>query len=103
MSDAAAPLANAPSGPQGEGLSPVARPVATPDRTLYMIGNAHLDPGWLCPWQVGCAEARATFASALQRMEEYPWARGCGPCSSPSTRVRWPRPARSRATAAVPW
>jgi alpha-mannosidase len=46
--------------------------VATPDRTLYLIGNAHLDPVWLWPWQEGYAEARATFASAIERMEEYP-------------------------------
>ncbi|WP_375422772.1 alpha-mannosidase [uncultured Friedmanniella sp.] len=61
-----APLGNAPSeeGPN--------RPLATPDRTLYMIGNAHLDPVWLWPWQEGYAEARATFASAIARMEEYP-------------------------------
>jgi alpha-mannosidase len=44
--------------------------LATPDRTLYMIGNAHLDPLWLWPWQEGYAEARATFASAIERLEE---------------------------------
>lgn len=48
------------------------RPLAAPDRTLYMIGNAHLDLAWLWPWQEGYAEARATFASAITRMEEYP-------------------------------
>src|ERR1700761_8088662 len=46
----------------------------TPDdrRRLYMIGNAHIDPVWLWPWQEGYAEVRATFASALDRMDEYP-------------------------------
>ncbi|MCU1438447.1 MAG: alpha-mannosidase, partial [Naasia sp.] len=53
-------------------LPPVPRPAATPDRTLYMIGNAHLDPVWLWPWQEGYQEARATFRSALDRMDEYP-------------------------------
>ncbi|NED99321.1 alpha-mannosidase [Phytoactinopolyspora halotolerans] len=48
------------------------RPVATPDRALHMIGNAHLDPVWLWPWQEGYQEARATFWSAIQRMDEYP-------------------------------
>ncbi|GAB3915668.1 alpha-mannosidase [Microlunatus endophyticus] len=36
-----------------------------------MIGNAHLDPVWLWPWQEGYQEARATFRSALDRMDEY--------------------------------
>jgi alpha-mannosidase len=48
------------------------RPVATPDRTLHMVGNAHLDPVWLWPWQEGYQEARATFWSAIHRMDEYP-------------------------------
>ncbi|HEX8488315.1 MAG TPA: glycoside hydrolase family 38 C-terminal domain-containing protein, partial [Propionibacteriaceae bacterium] len=48
------------------------RPVATPDRTLHMVGSAHIDPVWLWPWQEGYQEARATFASAVARMEEYP-------------------------------
>ncbi len=66
-----APTANAPSGEQ-RGLTPTARPVATADRTIHMIGNAHLDPVWLWPWQEGYQEARATFSSALDRMDEYP-------------------------------
>jgi alpha-mannosidase len=37
-----------------------------------MIGNSHLDPVWLWPWQEGYQEARATFRSVLDRMEEYP-------------------------------
>ncbi|MFK4791772.1 alpha-mannosidase [Microbacterium sp. ZW T5_56] len=67
-----APIANAPSGAQPAFLAHVSRPAATPDRTLHMIGNAHLDPVWLWPWQEGYQEARATFASALDRMDEYP-------------------------------
>lgn len=39
--------------------------------TLHMIGNAHLDPVWLWQWQEGFAEAKATFRSALDRMNEY--------------------------------
>lgn len=36
-----------------------------------MVGNAHLDPVWLWPWQEGYMEARATFQSAIDRMAEY--------------------------------
>ncbi|MCU1490169.1 MAG: glycoside hydrolase family 38, partial [Acidimicrobiaceae bacterium] len=41
-------------------------------RQLYMIGNAHIDPVWLWQWQEGLAEVRATFASALDRLEAHP-------------------------------
>ncbi|GAB3618171.1 hypothetical protein GCM10027416_27280 [Okibacterium endophyticum] len=68
----AAPVANAPAGVQSAALDPESRPFATPDRTLHMIGNAHLDPVWLWPWQEGYQEARATFWSAIERMDEYP-------------------------------
>jgi alpha-mannosidase len=37
-----------------------------------MIGNAHIDPVWLWQWPEGYQEVRATFVSALERMEEYP-------------------------------
>ncbi|MFC7549302.1 alpha-mannosidase [Plantactinospora sp. GCM10030261] len=67
-----APVSNAPSGDQPAELRPADRPAATPDRTLHMIGNAHLDPVWLWPWQEGYQEARATFWSAIHRMDEYP-------------------------------
>ncbi|GAA4424594.1 alpha-mannosidase [Georgenia halophila] len=65
------PLSNAPLGEQPKDLQPE-RPLATPDRTLHMVGNAHLDPVWLWPWQEGYQEARATFWSVIHRMEEYP-------------------------------
>jgi alpha-mannosidase len=67
-----APVANAPAGAQPNGLSRADQPVATPDRMIRMVGNAHLDPVWLWPWQEGYQEARATFWSAIHRMEEYP-------------------------------
>jgi alpha-mannosidase len=66
-----APVANAPNGDQPAG-PPGDRPGATPDRTLHMVGHAHLDPVWLWPWQEGYQEARATFWSAIHRMDEYP-------------------------------
>ena len=53
-------------------MSGSARPQASPQRTLFLIGHAHIDPVWLWPWQEGYQEARATFASAIARMEEYP-------------------------------
>jgi alpha-mannosidase len=67
-----APLSNAPSGFRPNSAPDAPRPAATPERTLHMIGNAHLDPVWLWPWQEGYQEARATFRSALDRMDEYP-------------------------------
>ena len=38
--------------------------------TLHMIGNAHLDPVWLWPWQEGFHEAKSTFRSVLDLMRE---------------------------------
>lgn len=37
-----------------------------------MIGNAHIDPVWLWCWQEGFSEVRATFRSALDRLDEFP-------------------------------
>jgi alpha-mannosidase len=39
---------------------------------VHMIGNAHIDPIWLWPWQAGADEALATLASAADRCDEYP-------------------------------
>ncbi|MCR8636725.1 alpha-mannosidase [Paenibacillus radicis (ex Xue et al. 2023)] len=39
---------------------------------VHMIGNGHLDPVWLWQWQEGYAETKATFRSALDRMNEFP-------------------------------
>ena len=41
-------------------------------RKLHMIGNAHIDPVWLWQWQEGFHEVKATFRSALDRMNEFP-------------------------------
>lgn len=41
------------------------------DKTIKLIGNAHLDPIWLWKWQEGCAEVLQTFRSALDRLKEY--------------------------------
>ncbi|MCL6446366.1 MAG: hypothetical protein K6T83_23450, partial [Alicyclobacillus sp.] len=39
--------------------------------TLYMIGNAHIDPVWLWQWQEGFQEVKATFRSALNLLKEF--------------------------------
>src|SRR4051794_1639147 len=45
----------------------------TEDRpVLHLIGNSHIDPVWLWQWPEGYQEIRATFRSALDRMNEYP-------------------------------
>ena len=44
----------------------------TAERTLHLIGNSHIDPVWLWQWPEGYQEVRATFRSALDRMNEYP-------------------------------
>lgn len=41
-------------------------------RRLHMIGNAHIDPVWLWQWPEGYQEVRATFQSAVDRLDEYP-------------------------------
>ena len=39
---------------------------------FYMVGNTHFDPVWEWTWDEAMASIRATFRSALDRMEEYP-------------------------------
>lgn len=46
--------------------------MAPEKRPVHMVANAHIDPVWLWQWPEGLHEVRATFASALDRMEEYP-------------------------------
>uniref|UniRef100_UPI0035CBAFCF alpha-mannosidase n=1 Tax=uncultured Amnibacterium sp. TaxID=1631851 RepID=UPI0035CBAFCF len=70
--DGEAPLANAPQDFEPAEAPFVPRPGASPDRVVHMIGNAHLDVVWLWPWQEGYQEARATFRSVLDRLDEYP-------------------------------
>ena len=41
-------------------------------KVLHMIGNSHIDPVWFWQWEEGMQEVRATFASALDRMKEFP-------------------------------
>ena len=41
------------------------------EKTLHMIGNAHIDPVWLWQWPEGLHEVKSTFRSALDRMNEY--------------------------------
>ncbi len=39
---------------------------------FHLIGQAHIDPVWLWPWQEGIAVVHSTFRSALDRMNETP-------------------------------
>ena len=39
---------------------------------FHMIGQAHIDPVWLWPWQEGVSVVHSTFRSALDRMNENP-------------------------------
>lgn len=66
-----APAGNVPSADDRR-IDLTRLPAATPDRTIHMIGNAHLDAVWLWPWQEAYQEARATFWSAIHRLDEYP-------------------------------
>lgn len=38
--------------------------------TVHLIGHGHIDPTWLWRWTEGYEEVRATFRSALDRMNE---------------------------------
>ena len=40
-------------------------------KNVHLIGNAHLDPVWLWTWREGYHEIKATFRSALDRMNEF--------------------------------
>lgn len=66
-----APMGNAPSGPQPAGLDRSKRPASARETSVHLIGNTHIDPVWLWTWQEGYQEARATYWSAIHRMEEY--------------------------------
>ena len=50
-------------------------------KKTYLIGNAHIDPVWLWRWQEGFSEIRATFRSALDRMNDYPDFRFTSACA----------------------
>lgn len=38
---------------------------------IFCVGNAHIDPVWLWMWQEGFSEIKATFRSALDRIQEF--------------------------------
>ena len=44
---------------------------ACPMKQIYLIGNAHIDPVWLWNRAEGMQEVKSSFASALDRMEEF--------------------------------
>lgn len=51
-------------------------------KKIHLIGNAHLDPVWLWRWQEGLAEVKATFRSALDRMNDFPDFKFTSACSA---------------------
>lgn len=70
-------------------------------KTVHMIGHGHIDPTWLWRWTEGYEEVRATFRSALERMNEtpdfrftassacfYAWIRDCEPALFEEIRER---------------
>jgi alpha-mannosidase len=58
---------------KGEGRNQVTETLRTEEsrHTLYMIGNAHIDAVWLWRWPEAFQEVKATFQSALDRMNEF--------------------------------
>ena len=71
------------------------------DFTIHMVGHAHIDPTWLWRWTEGYEEVRATFRSALDRMNEtpafkftassacfYEWVKACDPAMFEEIRAR---------------
>ena len=71
------------------------------DVTVHMVGHAHIDPTWLWRWMEGYEEVRATFRSALDRMNEtpefkftassacfYAWVKACDPAMFDEIRGR---------------
>jgi alpha-mannosidase len=68
---------------------------------VHMIGHGHIDPTWLWRWTEGYEEVRATFRSALDRMNEtpglkftassacfYDWVKACDPEMFEAIRAR---------------
>ena len=40
-------------------------------KVLHMVGHSHIDPVWFWRWEEGMQEVKATFRSALERMEAF--------------------------------
>jgi len=55
---------------------------ANKQNRIHLIGYSHLDPVWLWRWQEGYAEIKATFRSALDRMNEFPDYTFTCPCAA---------------------
>ncbi len=50
----------------------LAVPAHASDMTIYSVGHAHIDLGWLWPVRETKRKGGRTFATALRMMEEYP-------------------------------
>ena len=44
----------------------------SPNLTVHLICNAHLDPVWQWRWEEGASEALATFRNAVDLLDEHP-------------------------------
>lgn len=42
------------------------------NKTIHLIGHAHIDPVWLWKWTEGYTEVRSTFQSVVNLMKEFP-------------------------------
>lgn len=51
--------------------TPMTSEMQTERKVLHMIGNSHIDPVWYWKREEGMQEVKATFASAVIRMQEY--------------------------------
>jgi len=57
---------------------------ATP--SLFMVGNAHIDPMWIWDWDEGMHEVLQTFRAAVERLDEDP---GLRFTASSASYYRW--------------
>ena len=46
--------------------------MGTDRKKYYMVGYTHIDPVWLWNRAEGMQEVKSSFASALDRLEEFP-------------------------------
>jgi alpha-mannosidase len=46
--------------------------IVSPNLTVHLICNAHLDPVWQWRWEEGASEALATFRNAVDILDEHP-------------------------------
>ena len=40
-------------------------------RTIFMVGNAHIDPAWLWRWPEGFSEVISTYRTVVKLLKKY--------------------------------